>query len=72
MWLICNVLTRVCDGFVRECKQVDVSDPAMVNALCDRANVPRACCLLRGPARGVGPRAFLAVCKKDCTSAEYV
>ena len=39
-----------------------MSDPAMVNALCERADVPRACCLLREPARGVGPRAFLAVC----------
>ena len=64
VWLTCNPLIRVCDGFVKECKQVDVSDPARLNALCDRADVLKVCCLLQGPVRGVGPRAALLYAKK--------
>ena len=66
--LLCCLLQGYGEG---ECSRVSMLS-VMVNALCDRASVPKVCCLLRWPVRGVGPRACLAVCETDCTSAECV
>ena len=66
--LLCWLLQGYGGG---KCSRVPIPS-VIVNALCDRAAVPKVCCLLRGPVRGVGPRACLAVCKIDCTSTECV